>query len=75
MSPSSFKARFDGFCGACGKKIFAGQDIVFLPNPAEVKVYVPYDYERQRGGWDKQISTKVRHTQCPREKSNERRFD
>ena len=67
---SSFIAKFPGRCGICRLRIRKGDEVVWIP-PTSVEVLVAYDYEKQRGGWSKQVPTKLAHASCTEEQADE----
>ena len=68
--PKPFRANFPGRCGICRMRIRKGDEVVWIP-PTSVEVLVAYDYEKQRGGWSKQVPTKLAHASCTEEQADE----
>jgi len=62
---SSFTAKFPGRCGICHMRIRKGDAVLWI-SPTTVEVFVPYDHEKQRGGWTQQVPTKLAHASCQR---------
>lgn len=63
MTP--FKARYPGRCGICKMRVRRGDQVVSIPSVG-IKTWVPYDYEKQSGGWERVIRTTIAHLSCHR---------